>query len=86
MHFVCERLMQLDKRHGDHLAGLRHPFNSDPEHLHSTRCDCLYDDEGHDAVTVAFPPGSKLAGDHPALTCRCGRRMVVGEVMPWPGS
>lgn len=55
---ICDRLYELDKRHGEHLAAHKHPDLTDPE--------------GHTALTLAWGPGASLPADHPGLTCACG--------------
>ena len=78
-HMVCPRLLELDSRHGEHLAGHKYPLPEDERHKHTSTCGCLYDPEGHRVATLVMPPGSEIADDHPHLTCRCGRQLVVGE-------
>jgi hypothetical protein len=58
-HFICDRLYQLDERHGQHAAGTRHPDLVDPE--------------GHTALTLVWGEGGSIPASHPGLKCACGR-------------
>jgi hypothetical protein len=76
---VCPRLVELDKRHGEHLAGFKYRLDHSDKHEHGPDCGCLIDWEGHSATLLVLPPDSEIADDHEALICRCGRQLVVGE-------
>lgn len=76
---VCPRLLELDARHGEHLAGAKYPVSVEHWTTHDQNCDCLIDPEGHKTTTLVLPPGSEIADDHSALTCRCGRLLTPGE-------
>jgi len=84
-YLVCPRLLELDKRHGEHNCGLKYPLPLD--HEHDPECGCFIDLEGHSTVLLAWAPGcSVIEPDHPDLTCRCGKLLVHSDLLhPWRG-
>ena len=79
-YLVCPRLLQLDKRHGEHwekAPKCRRGEQCLKSHKHEA---VLLDPEGHLVVDFYWFPGCRPPTEEERPVCPCGRRLVHADL------